>query len=95
MTPTTDWRLFAAFGAVLVASALVPALMLLIASRVDPREKDLASHTLEQLRCLRCGADLRREHQARCPDCGTTFTLDELWAARPTSNRPPDGTPST
>lgn len=30
--------------------------------------------------CRKCGYDLRGLHEARCPECGTLYTLDELVA---------------
>lgn len=32
------------------------------------------------VRCRKCGYDLRGLHEARCPECGTQYTLDELVA---------------
>ncbi|MCB9867940.1 MAG: hypothetical protein H6816_15045 [Phycisphaerales bacterium] len=32
--------------------------------------------------CPRCAYDLRGQAAARCPECGATFTLGELWEAQ-------------
>jgi len=31
--------------------------------------------------CPKCGYDLKGRTMARCPECGTQFTLDELFGA--------------
>lgn len=31
--------------------------------------------------CLNCGYNLTGLHEARCPECGTQYTLDELFAS--------------
>jgi hypothetical protein len=37
---------------------------------------------IAKLPCPRCGYDLRGLHEARCPECGTQYTLDGLLAAQ-------------
>lgn len=37
---------------------------------------------IPRLPCPRCGYDLRGLHEARCPECGTQYTLDGLFAAQ-------------
>lgn len=37
-----------------------------------------------RLPCPRCGYDLRGLREARCPECGTEYTLDELLVRRET-----------
>jgi hypothetical protein len=39
------------------------------------------------LPCPKCGYDLRGLHEARCPECGTVYTLEELVC--PPQHRPP------
>lgn len=31
------------------------------------------------LKCSKCGYDMTGLHEARCPECGTLYTLDELF----------------
>src|SRR4051794_5727084 len=38
----------------------------------------------EAIVCPRCGYNLTGLTEARCPECGTQYTLDELIAAQPT-----------
>ncbi len=55
--------------------------------------------------CPRCGYNMTGLHEARCPECGSRFTLDQLVAAQKQEqletarqssyNPPPDGTTST
>jgi rubrerythrin len=33
--------------------------------------------------CPSCGYNLTGLNEARCPECGAKFTLDELFAAQP------------
>jgi len=37
---------------------------------------------IAKLPCPRCGYDMRGLHEARCPECGTQYTLDGLLAAQ-------------
>ena len=32
--------------------------------------------------CPRCGYDMRGLTEARCPECGSVYTLDSLWSAQ-------------
>jgi len=32
--------------------------------------------------CPRCGYDLRAQSEARCSECGSSFSLGELWIAQ-------------
>ena len=42
------------------------------------RMRDIATGTVC---CLRCGYNMTGLHEARCPECGTQYTLNELLAA--------------
>ncbi|MCG3138016.1 MAG: hypothetical protein HJJLKODD_01872 [Phycisphaerae bacterium] len=44
------------------------------------RAERLANMTRGAISCPRCGYNLTGLQQARCPECGTQFTLDELFA---------------
>jgi hypothetical protein len=33
-------------------------------------------------KCLRCGYDMTGLTEARCPECGAEYTLDQLWMAQ-------------
>ncbi|MCO6437870.1 MAG: hypothetical protein J5J06_12330 [Phycisphaerae bacterium] len=46
----------------------------------EERHSRLRSVTLGKLPCLNCGYDLTGLHEARCPECGTHYTLNELVA---------------
>ena len=39
------------------------------------------------LRCPSCGYRMVGLHESRCPECGTTYTLDELLARQPFAQR--------
>lgn len=38
--------------------------------------------TQEGPRCPACGYSLKGLHEAKCPECGSSYTLDELWKAQ-------------
>ncbi len=46
---------------------------------------------IARLPCPRCGYDLRGLHEARCPECGTQYTLDGLLAAQAAVELRPHG----
>ena len=33
-------------------------------------------------RCVRCGYAMKGLTEARCPECGTRYTLDDLWVGQ-------------
>ena len=43
----------------------------------------LTAHGMPALACPLCGYDLAGLTEARCPECGATFTLEQLVLARP------------
>lgn len=47
------------------------------------RADRIKSSSTKALVCPTCGYNLTGLHEARCPECGTRFTLDELVAAQP------------
>jgi len=33
-------------------------------------------------RCARCGYNMRGLHTLQCPECGVTYTVEQLWLAQ-------------
>ena len=45
------------------------------------RRQRLARLGVEAIACPTCGYNLTGLREARCPECGSQFTLDQLYAA--------------
>ena len=43
----------------------------------------LTAHGMPALACPLCGYDLAGLKEARCPECGSSFTLEQIVLARP------------
>jgi hypothetical protein len=79
----------------LLAGALAPPLLWVLATAWIWRETDeeyrrralAAGGPL--VACPTCGYDLRGLSCARCPECGTEYTIDELFARQFTGHAPP------
>jgi DNA-directed RNA polymerase subunit RPC12/RpoP len=65
-----------------IASVTVPLawLVLMIVMWKEAPAKSADGH---DVRCPACGYNLRGLSEARCPECGKRFTLDELFNAQP------------
>jgi hypothetical protein len=57
---------------------LVTALLALLIWR-DGFKKGWRASRVAPPMCLKCGYDMSGLNQCRCPECGRTYTLDELW----------------
>jgi hypothetical protein len=73
---------------ILLLSILIPSLWLVatvLAWRESPAERAtrLGASGRANVSCPTCGYNLTGLTEARCPECGTKFTLDELLAAQP------------
>ncbi len=74
--------------AVLMGGTLVPIAWVIVTVMVwreTPRERmeRLAAAGRGALCCPLCGYNMTGLREARCPECGTAYTLDELMAAQP------------
>jgi hypothetical protein len=73
--------------AVFLGSVSVPVTWLLLTITMwnnGPGQRHVEDSTVEDaVRCLKCGYSMRGLSEARCPECGTRYTLDELLAAQP------------
>jgi len=74
-------------GKWIVLSILVPALWLIATVyfwQETPAERAsrISDSGRADIPCPKCGYNLRGLMEARCPECGTRFTLDELLAAQ-------------
>jgi len=72
---------------VLAGGAIVPIVWVLatvLLWRETPRERmaRLAALGLKGIHCPICGYELTGLSEARCPECGARFTLDQLFAAQ-------------
>ena len=72
-------------GIMLVGAAWAvtwPALTALIwRETADERRQRLARLGIDAIACPTCGYNLTGLREARCPECGSQFTLDQLYAA--------------
>jgi hypothetical protein len=73
---------------ILVGGGIVPILWILatvILWRETPAERlaRMAQLSDAGIFCPICGYNLSGLREARCPECGATFTLDQLAAAQP------------
>ena len=49
----------------------------------------LTAHGMPVVACPLCGYDLSGLKEARCPECGSSFTLDQIFLARPRTGTQP------
>lgn len=80
--------------AILAGGGFVPIVWVLatvLLWRETPAERlaRLAASSAASVLCPLCGYDLRGLSAARCPECGTVFTLEELAAAQPQRQESP------
>ena len=80
--------------AVLIGGGTVPitwVLSTVLIWRETPAERlsRLTTHGMPAIACPLCGYSLAGLTEARCPECGGTFTLDQIVLARPQSATPP------
>jgi hypothetical protein len=72
-----------------VASALAPLLWLSMICVIwretdEEQARRLSRKGADGVVCLRCQYSLTGLTTAKCPECGTSFTLEELFAGQPT-----------
>jgi hypothetical protein len=53
------------------------------------RLRRLTAHGVPVVACPLCGYDLAGLKEARCPECGSSFTLDQVFLARPRTGTQP------
>lgn len=83
LTDSGDWQV-----KIVLLDILIPALWLISTVyywQETPAERAgrLGASGRENISCPTCGYNLTGLTEARCPECGTKFTLDELLAAQP------------
>ena len=70
-------------GSVMARMLWLVATVLIWRESADERIKRLRDIGTDNIVCPKCGYNLTGLHQARCPECGTQFTLNELLASQP------------
>ena len=79
---------FGAFVAGLVAVLVwLTATVLIWRETADERSGRLRGAGRLTVACPRCGYNLTGLQQTTCPECGTTYTIDELIASQPSGER--------
>ena len=71
------------FGGATVPITWVLSTVLIWRETAAERLGRLTAHGMPALACPLCGYDLSGLTEARCPECGATFTLEQLVLARP------------
>jgi hypothetical protein len=69
----------------LLTGAIVWIILTILAWRETPAERAarMSRANADALVCPTCGYNLTGLREPRCPECGTQFTLNELYAAQP------------
>ena len=70
------------FGGVFLVITWLPLTVLLWKETAQERSERIRRSAGEVLSCPRCGYNLTGLREARCPECGAMFTLNELYAAQ-------------
>ena len=69
----------------MLSGAIVWIILTILAWRETPAERAarMSRANADALVCPTCGYNLTGLREPRCPECGTQFTLNELYAAQP------------
>lgn len=78
----TGHELAMLLGGVAAVCLWLAASILLWAETPDERRIRLQQDAGEALFCPRCAYNMKGLHEARCPECGSQYTLDRLFAAQ-------------
>ncbi|HEY2584665.1 MAG TPA: hypothetical protein VGI81_02745 [Tepidisphaeraceae bacterium] len=78
-----DWSFGAFVGGVVAILLWLIATVLLWRETAAERAQRLTASSRSTVACPTCGYNLTGLSEARCPECGSRFTLDELIALQP------------
>ncbi|HEX3358122.1 MAG TPA: hypothetical protein VHS31_14210 [Tepidisphaeraceae bacterium] len=79
-----DREIAAFIGSVLAPLSWLIAVTFIWRETVEERTERIRSVSKSAIVCPKCGYNLTGLQTARCPECGTQYTLDELLAGQPT-----------
>lgn len=78
-----DWSFGAFIGGVVAILLWLIATVLLWRETASERAQRVSGSSRSTVACPTCGYNLTGLTEARCPECGSKFTLDELIALQP------------
>jgi DNA-directed RNA polymerase subunit RPC12/RpoP len=80
------WEDDVEFPVAVVLTWLAVAVFIWCETPAEPAER-IEGSSKSAVACPTCGYNLTGLSEARCPECGTRFTLDELLALQPNADK--------